>query len=114
MDVTQAPTFVPYPVSGVSLSMYDTNYYLIRGQNFNVGKNPQTGLEPFVSVGPLPTNCPKPATCAVPPGEFCRGTVCPPFSSPFAGGCITTDRSDQGQPVVVPEMRGASGTEKNN
>ena len=79
---------LPFPVSHVSLTPQETNFYLIRGKPFNVGQPAQTPLTGFNGpLLPLASEIPK-QPCMVPPMEFCPGTVCPPLSVPTAQGCL--------------------------
>uniref|UniRef100_A0A6C0BZ80 Uncharacterized protein n=1 Tax=viral metagenome TaxID=1070528 RepID=A0A6C0BZ80_9ZZZZ len=74
----------PYPISGVSLSPFDTNYYLLRGRPF-VTAYPLS--EQLASeLKPLSENC-NVQGCGSPPADFCRTLRCPPLSIPTWEGC---------------------------
>jgi len=78
--------FVGYNVSRVSLTPADTNWFLTRGQPFNVGHYASSPLQGFHGALEGCTS----QGCAVPPGDFCRQLVCPPLMTPIAGVCMST------------------------
>jgi hypothetical protein len=98
----------PQPISGVSLTPAQTNFYLTRGTPFNVGHDPGAALRGFTedSLGAkaLPASCTTQAGCAVPPGEYCRQQGCPPLTVPFQGGCLGTTLQD-GKRIGILEKR---------
>ena len=73
------------PISNISRNAFETNYYLIRGQTYNLAN---TGAVLQEDTRPIPEACQENTSCAVPPGEFCRGKKCPPLSFPTREGCI--------------------------
>ena len=97
--------FVPVPVSRVSLSPFETNYYLIRGEPFALGSVPQGPLAGFINDGAPTPSCAG-ETCSTAPTAFCSTQVCPPLTAPFAGGCLASVLLERGrrETVVVPPM----------
>lgn len=77
----------PYPISGVSLSPFDTNYYLMRGLPFATAHSVSYPLEGFLGpLQPLSGGC-NVQSCGAAPAEFCRTLQCPALTSPTREGC---------------------------
>ena len=96
--------FVGYNVSRVSLTPADTNWFLTRGQPFNVGHYASSPLQGFHGALEGCTS----HGCAVPPGDFCRQLVCPPLTTPIAGVCMgTVEENGKRVPVASrPDREG--------
>lgn len=99
-------SYVALPISRVSLSPFETNYYLMRGEPYALGKPPKEPLAPFVNGGARPPTCAGEG-CSTAPTAFCSTQVCPPLTAPFAGGCLASALSESGrrETVVVPPTR---------
>ena len=98
--------FVPVPVSRISLSPFETNYYLVRGQSYALGKPAAAPLSGFINGGAGPPTCGS-HDCTAAPTAFCSTQVCPPLTAPFSGGCLTSVLTESGrrETVVVPAER---------
>ena len=87
------PTVSPHalPVSNVSMSDFDTQYYLIRGLPFSMGQSLDMPLGATDSPAIPNSLCPI-TSCSVPPGQFCRGLRCPPLHLPSRQGCVAVQK----------------------
>jgi hypothetical protein len=79
------------PISRISLSPADTNFYLMRGQRYHI--SPPVG-KPFQGIDgplqPLAAGC-QAQPSRLPPMEFDKSLRCPALTVPTREGCLGVD-----------------------
>lgn len=98
--------YVPMPISRVSLSPFETNYHLTRGQAYSLGKPAAAPLSGFINGSTGPPTCGS-QDCMAAPTAFCSIQTCPPLTAPFSGGCLASVLKEGGrrETVVIPAER---------
>ena len=87
-DAPSGAQTLAYPISRVSLSPGETNWYLLRSQPFNVGAPADTALQGLTGpLAPLSAGC-QSEPSRVPPMEFPRTLQCPALTIPTRAGCL--------------------------